>query len=187
MKNRMLMLVLLCTAQLSIFNFQFSTLYAQETYVERLQMHAEGQGTVRLHHDADIVALLLGKLRAPRANATTPTTRTHSDSVAVALHTDSLQLGHARKVRTTGYRVQVYAGGNSREAQRRAYQMEAQVRSLFPGHSVYTRFVAPRWICHVGDFRTREEALELLRSMRSTGRFPEAITVKCKINAHIYE
>lgn len=160
-------------------------LMAQETFVERLQQPADGQGVVRLHHDADIVALLLGKMRNVRTNATNPIVRTHSDSLS--LHSDTLLLGPGRKVRLTGYRVQVYAGGNSREAQRRAYQMEAQVKSLFPGHAVYTRFVAPRWICHVGDFRTREEALNLLQDMRRTGRFPEAITVKCKINAHVYE
>ncbi len=83
--------------------------------------------------------------------------------------------------------MQVYAGGNSRDAKRRAYQMEAQVRTLFPDQPVYTRFVSPRWICHVGDFQTRDEALDLLRELRKTGRFSEAITVKCKINAYVYE
>lgn len=159
---------------------------AQETFVDRLQTPVEGQGTVKLHQDADILALLLGKLRNVRNSLTTsPNQRASQDSLTT--RTDSLLLGPGRKVRTTGYRVQVYAGGNSREAQRRAYHMEAQVKSLFPGYAVYTRFVAPRWICHVGDFRTRDEALKLLQDMRRTGRFPEAITVRCKINAHIYD
>ena len=86
-----------------------------------------------------------------------------------------------------GYRVQIYAGGNSRDAKNHAYQMEVMARRLFPDQPVYTRFVSPRWICHVGDFRTREEALELLKDMRQTGKFSEAITVKCKVNLVLHD
>jgi hypothetical protein len=65
--------------------------------------------------------------------------------------------------------------------------MEALVHTHFPEQSVYTRFVSPRWICHVGDFQTREEALDLLMQMRKIPGFSEAITVRCKINAYVYE
>ncbi len=87
-----------------------------------------------------------------------------------------------KKTRPTGYRVQVYAGGNSRDAKMKALQMEGKVTALFPEMAVYTRFVSPRWVCHVGDFLTREEASEFLHELRSVGRFDEAIVVKCKIN-----
>ncbi|MCF0198535.1 MAG: SPOR domain-containing protein [Bacteroidaceae bacterium] len=92
-----------------------------------------------------------------------------------------------KKVRVTGYRVQVYAGGNTRNAKSKAYQAEALMRRCYPEYAIYTRFVNPRWICHVGDFRTREEAAVLLSELRETKKFPEAIIVKCKVNVPLWE
>ncbi len=161
------------------------TVQAQTKYTEALQSYEEGKGTVKIHHDAEIDGLLYSHRKVV----------TKSSLAAMIKGTDSIETddvpllpyGSGRKVRITGYRVQVYAGGNSRDAKHKAYQMESTVQATFPEQPVYTRFISPRWICHVGDFRTREEALELLSEMRKTGKFPEAITVKCKINAMIYE
>ena len=174
---------LLLLSHFLIFSFS-QPLFAQtQPFTERLQKAVSGQGTVRLHQDADIVALVNGTAR--RSVTTTRSLLTSTDSLLLA--NDSLLMGTGRKVRMNGYRVQVYAGGNSRDAKRRAYQVEALVRKLFPEQPVYTRFVSPRWICHVGDFKTRAEALRLLKDMRRTGKFSEAITVRCKINAYVYE
>ena len=174
---------LLLLSHFIIFSFS-QPLFAQtQPFTERLQKAVSGQGTVRLHQDADIVALVNGTAR--RSVTTTRSLLTSTDSLLSA--NDSLLMGTGRKVRMNGYRVQVYAGGNSRDAKRRAYQVEALVRKLFPEQPVYTRFVSPRWICHVGDFKTRAEALRLLKDMRRTGKFSEAITVRCKINAYVYE
>ena len=174
---------LLLLSHFLIFSFS-QPLFAQtQPFTERLQKAVSGQGTVRLHQDADIVALVNGTAR--RSVNTTRSLLTSTDSLLSA--NDSLLMGTGRKVRMNGYRVQVYAGGNSRDAKRRAYQVEALVRKLFPEQPVYTRFVSPRWICHVGDFKTRAEALRLLKDMRRTGKFSEAITVRCKINAYVYE
>ena len=174
---------LLLLSHFLIFSFS-QPLFAQtQPFTERLQKAVSGQGTVRLHQDADIVALVNGTAR--RSVTTTRSLLTSTDSLLLA--NDSLLMGTGRKVRMNGYRVQVYAGGNSRDAKRRAYQLEALVRKLFPEQPVYTRFVSPRWICHVGDFKTRAEALRLLKDMRRTGKFSEAITVRCKINAYVYE
>ncbi len=174
---------LLLLSHFLIFSFS-QPLFAQtQPFTERLQKAVSGQGTVRLHQDADIVALVNGTAR--RSVTTTRSLLTSTDSLLSA--NDSLLMGTGRKVRMNGYRVQVYAGGNSRDAKRRAYQVEALVKKLFPEQPVYTRFVSPRWICHVGDFKTRAEALRLLKDMRRTGKFSEAITVRCKINAYVYE
>ena len=174
---------LLLLSHFLIFSFS-QPLFAQtQPFTERLQKAVSGQGTVRLHQDADIVALVSGTAR--RSVTTTRSLLTSTDSLLSA--NDSLLMGTGRKVRMNGYRVQVYAGGNSRDAKRRAYQVEALVKKLFPEQPVYTRFVSPRWICHVGDFKTRAEALRLLKDMRRTGKFSEAITVRCKINAYVYE
>ncbi len=90
------------------------------------------------------------------------------------------------KVRINGYRIQVYVGGNSRDAHAKALQMEGEVRAYFPDIPTYTRFISPRWICHVGDFRNNEEAVQFLTELRNKGGFDDAIVVKCKINSYVY-
>ena len=187
-------LLVIVSCQLSIVNCS----WAQDTFTQRLLQPVTGQGSVVLRQDAEIASLVNGTTSLKRTG-TKPIVRTLSGRIAISndtlvnnatddkLEVDTLPLTPSHKVRMSGYRVQVYAGGNSRDAKRRAYQMEGQVRQMFPEQPVYTRFVSPRWICHVGDFKTREEALELLSDMRKTGRFPEAITVRCKINAYVYE
>ena len=187
MKRLAFVLFIIVNCQLSIVD----SASAQERFIVRLQKTVVGQGTVRVHHDAEIEALLNGKRQTPAVPSQSvgkvkPSVLSQLPDSTVEETQDSL-VGLGRKVRMNGYRVQVYAGGNSRDAKRRAYQVEAQVKTLFPDQPVYTRFVSPRWICHVGDFHTREEALEMLRELRKTGRFSEAITVKCKINAFVYE
>ena len=162
-------------------------LFAQETFTDRLQKHVAGQGTVHLRHDADIASLVNARGSSRRVVTGSERSLLSSSIDSLTHSVDSLLMGPGRKVRMNGYRVQVYAGGNSRDAKRRAYQVEAKVKRLFPEQPVYTRFISPRWICHVGDFQSREEALRLLRELRRAGGFSEAITVRCKINAYVYE
>ena len=187
MKRFVFALIVIVNCQLSIVNY----ISAQENFLVRLKNPVTGQGTVTIRQDAEIESLIFGK-----RNITTLSSLSQNSSKTIdGLHksdtteTEASVIASAlgRKVRMNGYRVQVYAGGNSRDAKRRAYQMEGVVKSLFPNQPVYTRFVSPRWICHVGDFQTRAEALELLSDLKKTGKFPEAITVRCKINAFVHE
>lgn len=182
MKKRIVLSVLLA---LSV-----GLLLAQETFTARLQRMQVGKGVVVLHQDAEIEALVNGtsavaaaSRKVERTSSVTPaSTRTNSPDTLL-LTQPVKPVGAVRRVRMNGFRIQVYAGGNSRDAQNKAHQMEGRVRMLYPDLGVYTRFVTPRWICHVGDFRTREEALELLLQIRQLGGFAEAIVVKSKVNA----
>ena len=79
-----------------------------------------------------------------------------------------------------GYRVQVYAGGNSRDARIKAERVGREINSLFPGEPVYVHFYSPRWICRMGNYRTYEEANERLRAVKKLG-YSSAIIVKGKI------
>lgn len=87
-----------------------------------------------------------------------------------------------RRMRVPGFRVQVYYGGNDQKSKLQARSMAERAKIWFEELSVYTQFSSPHWICRVGDFRTREEAMEVLQAMRESGRFPRAIIVKTKIN-----
>ena len=87
------------------------------------------------------------------------------------------------KVRINGFRVQLYSGGNSRMDKMRAQSMAQTAKGMFSQSSVYTQFISPHWVCRMGDFRTHEEALTMLREVRAAGGFPEAVIVRCKVNA----
>lgn len=150
-----------------------------QLFTTRLTHINVGEGVVTLHQDAELETLVNG-IAAPELNARSVSQLIDNwpDSTAIA---DSTILISTRRVRTIGYRIQVYAGGNNRTAKAEAYRMADLVRSAFPELSVYTHFISPRWICRVGDFRTNEEAREMLQKMRETQRFREASIVKSQI------
>lgn len=87
------------------------------------------------------------------------------------------------KVRLNGFRVQLYSGGNSRNDKLKAIDMAHTAKMYFEDTAVYTQFISPHWICRLGDFLTHEEAREMLHEVRETDKFPEAVIVKCKVNA----
>ncbi|MCD8260423.1 MAG: SPOR domain-containing protein, partial [Bacteroides sp.] len=89
-----------------------------------------------------------------------------------------------RMLKTTGYRIQVFAGNNSRDARNQANDMAEKVKSTFPELPVYTYFSSPRWLCRVGDFRGIEEANAMMRKLKATGNFKEVSIVKEQINIH---
>ena len=79
-----------------------------------------------------------------------------------------------------GYRVQAFAGGNSRKDRQQAEAVGNQIKSSYPEVPVYVHFYSPRWICRVGNYRTYEEAHQMLLSLRKMG-LTEAVVVKGKI------
>lgn len=89
-------------------------------------------------------------------------------------------LGRARR-RVPGFRIQVYTGGNNRKAKQTALQMKERVQKAFPELSVYIHFQAPRWICRVGDFISREEAKPYLKELRKQRISPEANIVSSPV------
>ena len=90
-----------------------------------------------------------------------------------------------KEIQTNGYRVQVYAGPNSRVARTEAEQVGSKVKVYFPELPVYTSFATPRWLTRVGDFRSIEEADAMMRQLRATGVFKEVIIVKDKVNIRL--
>ena len=82
--------------------------------------------------------------------------------------------------KVSGYRVQVFAGGNSRNDRIKAERTGSEIKSMFPGVPVYVHFYSPRWICRMGNYRTYEEAHEVLTRVKNLG-YESAIIVKGKI------
>lgn len=176
-------------------SFLFMAIFAcgsarsQERFTKRIQATG-GKGTVVLHQSSVISDLVDGVKPEPARKE--PTSGTSSDGKNRLTQSNEESNTSAggmitgKRVRVNGYRIQVYSGGNSREAKSRAEAMERRVRELFPDLSVYTRFDSPRWICHLGDFTSREQALEVLGELRKEGGFKEAIIVKSKVYTYVY-
>lgn len=84
----------------------------------------------------------------------------------------------SRKV--TGYRVQAFAGGNSRADRQKAQQIGNAIKMKYPDQPVYVHFYSPRWICRVGNFRSYEQAHQMLKAVRAMG-YKGATIVQGKI------
>ena len=122
-------------------------LMAQENIVDRLEQPVQGQGVITIHQDARLDALL-GMVYDPA-------------------------MSKGKKIQTVGYRIQIYAGGNTRYAKEEALKAAQYVKTKFPEIPVYTEFVAPRWVCRVGDYKTIEEADQVMRTLKKSREFKE--------------
>ncbi|WP_281644784.1 SPOR domain-containing protein [Bacteroides zoogleoformans] len=144
---------------LFIVSFAFAVFsLAQNNIVKSLERSVPGQGKVTIHQDSRIAALI------------------GVESVSTA------GVDGQKVIKSSGYRIQVYAGNNTRQAKNEAYAVAARIKEYFPDLMVYTSFNPPRWLCLAGDYRSIEEADAMMRRLRATGVFKEVSIVKEQIN-----
>ena len=143
---------------LIFLGFGLSAFAQQKNIVDELQQKAVGKGTVTIHQDAGIAALL------------------------GSVYTKSEDEAEPKVLKARGYRVQVYAGNNSRLAREEANDVAENIKKEFPELSVYAFFLPPRWLCRVGDYRSIEEADASMRRLKATGKFKEVSIVREQIN-----
>jgi len=169
-----------------------------QNFTQRIQQTAPGKGTITIHQDADIDNLVnSAQLTTARPAATStkaatdkPATTPDSKSAATtaenpSAETSPLPVDNTKKIlrggyKITGYRVQAFAGGNSRKDRQQAERVGNDIKANYPEEPVYVHFYSPRWICRVGNYRTYEEAHQMLVSLRKLG-FKQATIVKGKI------
>lgn len=82
--------------------------------------------------------------------------------------------------KVNGYRVQAFAGGNTRRDRQQAERIGNEIKAKFPDQPIYVHFYSPRWICRVGNYRTYEEAHQMLLELQKLG-YKQALIVKGKI------
>jgi len=172
---------------------------AQQSFTQRLQQSHLGQGHITITQDPTIDALVNGpsnknavqkqteKKETKTATNTNQDKKTdsrahvveHNDTVNLDSHGE-LQKKIMRGTKVSGYRVQVFAGGNSRNDRVKAERIGSEIKALFPDVPVYVHFYSPRWICRLGNYRTYEEAHEVLERVKRNG-YQSAIIVKGKI------
>ena len=191
--KRLIIIMTLCISCISAAD-------AQSSFTQKLQKSKNGEGQITITQDKAIDDLVNAPIvtSKPKPNAntlidnktkptTTPTTKPKqahiaavNDTVVGELVSDSLNTTPKHVFKITGYRVQVLAGGNTRQDRHRAEQAGRSLRTLFPGEEVYVHFYSPRWICRMGNYRTYEEAHEKMLEVRKLG-YSTATIVKGKI------
>nr|MBP7472918.1 SPOR domain-containing protein [Prevotella sp.] len=82
--------------------------------------------------------------------------------------------------KVTGYRIQAFAGGNSRKDRLQAESIGKAIKMRYPSQPVYVHFYSPRWICRIGNYRELSEARTYLRRIRDMG-YKSACLVKGRI------
>ena len=174
---------------------------AQSTFTEQLQQSKSGEGKVTITQDKDIEKLVNTPTMAPMPvkpqRTAKPTEKSDKEKTSLDLKAiDDLADGTAvpdsidlhKKVmkggtKVNGFRVQVYAGGNGRTDRMKAQRTGDEIKSLFPNEPVYVHFYSPRWICRMGNYRTYEEAHDVLTRVKQLG-YTSAVIVKGKITVY---
>lgn len=179
-----------------------------QTFLDRLKQPTKDKAVVTITQDAAIDKLVNGNnatnatietKKAPanttkKENATSNTatsnatsnTATPSSNTSASHASSTEEPDMSKKVmknsyKVTGYRVQAFAGGNTRNDRRTAETVGNNIKRRFPEQPIYVHFYSPRWICRVGNFRTYEEAHAMLLEIREMG-YKQASIVKGKIS-----
>jgi len=182
---------------------------AQSSFTQRLQQSKTGEGKITLTQSKAIDELVNGPAVTPattpaapkntqkqtekKENNTATNTNQNKESKpkvqpVVVERPDTVNLDAPEEIqkkimkgtKMAGYRVQVFAGGNSRRDRIKAERIGSEIKGLFPSEPVYVHFYSPRWICRMGNYRTYEEAHEVLERVKRNG-YQSAIIVKGKI------
>ena len=171
-----------------------------QTFTQRIQQKGQaGEGTVTVSQSKDIDDLVNGKLteslpetkpddkpvadkpESVKAREQLAKILEHkSDSTAIETTIDARKKVMRGGYKINGYRVQAFAGGNQRKDRQKAEQIGSKIKNSFPTEPIYVHFYSPRWICRVGNYRTYEEAYQMLKEIRKLG-ISGASIVKGKI------
>lgn len=142
MRNIVTLFLLVFTALLPIFGQSFQA-NRDSTILQSLMKQKPGQGVV-IVHQSDAIAKLLG-------------VRTYSET--------------KNELTQEGYRVQVFSGNNQTKSKSEANWKQDKVKEMFPNLQTYVTFKSPFWRLRVGDFRSYEEADQLMRQLKRA--FPQ--------------
>ena len=180
------------------------TMANAQTFTQRIQQKGQaGEGTVTVSQSKEIDDLVNGnetdkvpEIKAEKKSVDTldikkPASVKAREELAKILEqkvdtaATEVTIDRSKKVmrggyKINGYRVQAFAGGNQRADRQKAEQIGNTIKNNFPNEPIYVHFYSPRWICRVGNYRTYEEARQMLNAIRKLG-ISGASIVKGKI------
>ena len=180
-----------------------------QKFLDGLRANETGKGTVTVTQSPAIDVLVNGNPQpsannavpqhpAPVTQYATPTIPQENNRPDAAQHTgtdiannNSETLGEDAAVdtrkkvmrnsyKTTGFRIQVFSGGNSRTDRQKAEKAGTDMKRYFPSEPVYVHFYSPSWKCRMGNYRTQEEARAVLAQVKKY--YPQACLVKGTIS-----
>ena len=181
-----------------------------QKFMDRLEKQEPGQGVVTVTQSQEITDLVNGVIPEKKETVTPPVTTLKSPT-AEEKKTEAEERAPERKMRiekvekpvtstesevpiidnrkkvmrnshkVDGYRVQVFAGGASRDDRVKAEEAKRIMKQNFPDQPVYTHFYSPRWICRIGNYTTWDAASKMLKKVKALG-YPKATIVKGKIS-----
>lgn len=125
-----------------------SGMNAQETknIIDELNTYYPGKGRVTIYEDEAIKGIV--------GRPITPQRPVYADPGAVPY------------VKMRGYKIQAFASNDQRTSKNEAYQKQALINQAFPELETVIIFESPFWRLRVGNFKTRQEAEEVLNEMR---------------------
>lgn len=192
---------------LAVFAITLSAM-AQTPFTQHVRTQRAGEGKVRIIQDSIIEKVvnqpMTGKTAKPgkttgktEKTTTKPKddTATHHDNAA-AKHDNTehenaddnetnKHVGSAKTTTMTAYRIQIFSGSNSHQDKQKAYDLAAKCKEKFPELSVYTKFVSPRWVCRVGDFKNLADAQNYASKIRAAHFTREVRIVKTTIRVKL--
>jgi hypothetical protein len=91
--------------------------------------------------------------------------------VGTRIDSDNIDVVNGKTyLKTRGHRVQVYSG-NERKSREHAEKLQDQLKKMYPDLQTYVTYNAPFWKLHAGNYRSFEEASQMLRTLRQD--FPQ--------------
>lgn len=134
--------------------------YAQQnkSIVNELNTYKPQQGRIIIYQD-DAVAKMLGQnvILSSSSSSQNQLSTNKLDENSTGDHT----------VRTRGYRIQIYSGNDQRRSKNIAESRRNQIKSAYPNMDVSISYSSPVWRVRAGSFKTRAEADQALKEMKS--------------------
>lgn len=143
MKRILVVCGIVCLSVCAKAQMQADTTVHVVTIFDRLARSEAGKGTVHIHQSEDIRAMVGA--------------HKYGENVE--------QEGENTFLKIPGYRAQVFSGNNQRKSKDEAFKKEEEIKELFPDIPTYVTYNAPFWKLRVGDFRSHEEAYQLMRQL----------------------
>lgn len=130
------------------FSQQTATNVDEKTsIVDELNTPRDGQGNVIIYQDEAIKGIVGKQYQVQRTIYTSADTG-------------------EQYVRMRGYKINVFSGNDQRRSKNEAYYKKGLVSSAFPDQQITVIFNAPFWRVRAGNFKTRDEAEQVLKEMK---------------------
>lgn len=123
---------------------------------------------------------LSGKVKSVKNYVFYITCSSHRES-SIQPAVQSSTSGNVAATKVTGYRVQLFKGGGSKDDRIKAENIARRIKDTYPNEPVYVHFYSPNWICRVGNYVNYEDAKKMADILKDQGFNPTIVKGKIAI------